>query len=208
MVKKGKKKENYIKEKRQIIINAALKVFAQKGFTNSKISDIAKEAGVADGTIYIYFKKKDDIIISLFENKMGEFNQLLKKEINKEKTPVEKLKKFISVHLNTLSKNKELAEIFTIELRQSAKFMENYHNTELKDYAAILIEIIEQGKKAEYFKEEIPTSIIWQFIFGILDQIVLNWVRKEKSTAKSLQNMIRFVLLFILDALLIKKEEQ
>ncbi len=207
MTTKLKKKERYILQKRQIIIDAALKVFAVKGFANSKISDIAKEAKVADGTIYIYFKKKDDIIISLFENKMGEFNKLLKEKIETENNPLDKLKTFIKIHLKTLSRNRELAEIFTIELRQSAKFMENYQNTELKDYAKILIEIINSGKKENYFKTEIPTSVIWQFIFGILDQIVLTWVRKENSTEKNLQNMIKYVLMFILDSILIKKEE-
>lgn len=204
---KLKKKEKYIEQKRQIIIDAALKVFAVKGFTNSKISDIAKEANVADGTIYIYFKKKDDIIISLFENKMGEFNKLLKEKIENENTALNKLKTFIKIHLKTLSHNRELAEIFTIELRQSVKFMESYQNTELKDYAKLLIEIINQGKKEKYFKLDIPSSVIWQFIFGILDQIVLTWVRKENSTDKNLQNMIKYVLMFVLDSILIKKEE-
>ncbi len=207
MTTKLKKKERYILQKRQTIIDAALKVFAIKGFANSKISDIAKEAKVADGTIYIYFKRKDDIIISLFENKMGEFNKLLKEKIEIENTPLDKLKTFIKIHLKTLSQNRELAEIFTIELRQSAKFMENYQNTELKDYAKLLIEIINQGKKEKYFKLDIPTSVIWQFIFGILDQIVLTWVRKENSTDKNLQNMIKYVLMFILDSILIKEEE-
>jgi len=207
MDKKLSKKEKYIQEKRQNIINAALKIFAVKGFANSKISDIAKEANVADGTIYIYFKKKDDIIISLFENKMGNFNKLLRDKVKLETSPLQKLKTFIKIHLKTLSKNKELAEIFTVELRQSAKFMENYQNTELKDYAKLLIEIIDLGKQEGSFKKEIPTSVIWQFIFGILDQIVLTWVRKDNSTEKNLQNMIKFVLLFILDSILIKKEE-
>jgi TetR/AcrR family fatty acid metabolism transcriptional regulator len=137
---------------------------------------------------------------------MGEFNKLLKEKIETKKSPLERLKTFITIHLKTLSTNRELAEIFTIELRQSAKFMADYNNSELKDYAKLLIEILDLGKKENIFKDEIPTNIIWQFIFGILDQIVLTWVRKESSTEKNLQNMIKFVLLFILDSILIKED--
>jgi len=201
------KKEQYKKDKKQTIIDAALKVFAAKGFNNAKISDIAKEAKIADGTIYIYFKKKDDIIISLFQDKMGNFNKLLKKKIEQKKNAVEKLKTFISIHLKTLSKKRELAEIFTVELRQSSKFMDDYKNTELKDYGKLLMSIIDEGKKNKLFKDEIHTSMIWQFIFGILDQIVLTWVRKENSTEGSLQKKIKFVLLFVLDSILIKEEK-
>jgi len=201
------KKEKYKQEKKQKIIDAALKVFAVKGFNHSKISDIAKEANIADGTIYIYFKKKDDIIISLFQNKMGGFNKLLKEKIEKQKDSVEKLKTFISTHLKVLSKRRELAEIFTIELRQSSKFMENYQNTELKDYSELLMSIIDKGKEDGVFKTEIHTSVIWQFIFGILDQTVLTWVSKKNPTEKSLQKMIKFVLMFVLDSILVKEEE-
>jgi len=201
------KKDKYKLERKQKIIDAALKVFAVKGFNSAKISDIAKEASIADGTVYIYFKKKDDIIISLFQNKMGGFNKLLKEKVEEVETAVEKLKTFISIHLETLSQRRELAEIFTIELRQSSKFMENYQDTELKDYSKLLMSIIDLGKKDGVFKNDIHTSIIWQFIFGILDQTVLTWVRKEGSTEKSLQKMIKFVLLFILDSILIKEDK-
>ena len=206
-MKKLNKKEKYKQEKKQIIIDAALKVFAVKGFNSAKISDIAKEAKIADGTIYIYFKKKDDIIISLFQDKMGAFNRLLKEKIEEKKNAIDKLKTFISLHLKILSEKRELAEIFTIELRQSSKFMESYQNTELKDYAKLLMSIIDEGKKNKLFKDDIHTSIIWQFIFGILDQTVLTWVRKENSTEKGLQKMIKFVLLFILDSILIKEKK-
>jgi len=201
------KKDKYKLERKQIIIDAALKVFAVKGFNSAKISDIAKEANIADGTVYIYFKKKDDIIISLFQNKMGGFNKLLKEKVEVVETAVEKLKTFISIHLETLSQRRELAEIFTIELRQSSKFMDSYQDTELKDYSKLLMSIIDLGKKDGVFKNDIHTSIIWQFIFGILDQTVLTWVRKEDSTEKSLQKMIKFVLLFILDSILIKEDK-
>ena len=206
-MKKLSKKEKYKQEKKQKIIDAALKVFAVKGFNSAKISDIAKEAKIADGTIYIYFKKKDDIIISLFQDKMGAFNKLLKEKIEEKKNAIDKLKTFISIHLKILSEKRELAEIFTIELRQSSKFMESYQNTELKDYAKLLMSIIDEGKKNKLFKDDIHTSIIWQFIFGILDQTVLTWVRKENSTEKGLQKMIKFVLLFILDSILIKEKK-
>src|SRR4030043_1596087 len=95
-------------DKHERILKAALKVFAEKGFYNTRISEIAKEANVADGTIYLYFKKKDDILISLFEEEFGQIVENARKELEKEKDPLQKIRIFANMHLSIVSKQQKL----------------------------------------------------------------------------------------------------
>src|SRR5215204_4910255 len=86
-------------DKRERILTAAERIFARHGFFAAKVSDVAKEAGVADGTIYLYFKNKDDLLISLFENRMQQVNAELQAAIAKSKGPIEQLRTFIKTYL-------------------------------------------------------------------------------------------------------------
>ena len=202
------KRESKRAVKRKKIVEAALRVFASKGYHNSKISDISKEAGIAIGTIYIYFEKKDDIIISLFENIMKRFNVILDKELSEKVTPTDKLKILITTHLELLAKNKELAGILAIELRQSSKFLKDYDNPEFKKYIRTIKCIVEKGQTQKIFRDDMPSSLIWKIIFGILDQISLAWVLStEKDNDEYLIKQINSVIAFIFDGILIKEEK-
>jgi len=131
----GKRKNN---EKYHRIIEAATKVFAKKGFYQSKISEIAKEAKVADGTIYIYFENKDDILISLFEEQMKAVIDNMKAQISGIDDPAKRLERFASTHLGLIEKNQDMAEIIQVELRQSGKFMKEYKNEKFIQYLDII----------------------------------------------------------------------
>lgn len=158
------------------ILKAAIKVFAKNGFHNSKISQIAKEAGVADGTIYLYFKNKDDILISLFEEKLDDIISDLEEEIEKQEDPRNKFRIFVRKHLTTVEKNRALAEVISIELRQSNKFMKEYHPQKFAKYLNVLSRIIREGKEAGIFRSDLMPGIIKRSIFGALDEMVLYWV--------------------------------
>src|SRR5689334_16125522 len=112
--------------KRPRILEAAIRVFADKGFYNAKVSEIAREAGVADGTIYLYFKSKDDLLISLFEDRMEEVNETVRAALASAADPVEKLRRVVHLHLSMVEKNRHVAEVLIVELRQSAKFIKEY----------------------------------------------------------------------------------
>ena len=115
-----------IPDKREAILKAAAKVFAGKGFFNSKVADIASAAGVADGTVYLYFKSKDDILHSIFDRGMDEFITEGKKEIEQIEGPAEKLRRIAELHLEHLGSDRDLAVVFQVELRGSTKFMEEF----------------------------------------------------------------------------------
>ena len=170
--------KNYEKYKK--IIDAATKVFAKKGFYNAKVSEIAQEAGIADGTIYIYFKHKDDILISLFEEKMQEVLDNMKKQISLESDPLKKIEKFALVHLKLIQDNKDIAEIIQVELRQSSKFMKNYHNIKFFEYLDLISHIIQEGKEKGLIREDILPGIAKRAFFGALDEMSRFWVLSKK----------------------------
>jgi len=167
-------------EKYKKIIDAATKVFAKKGFYNAKVSEIAQEAGIADGTIYIYFNHKDDILISLFEEKMKEVLDNMKNQISLERDPLKKIEKFALVHLKMIQDNKDIAEIIQVELRQSSKFMKNYHNTKFLEYLDLIGHIIQEGKEKGLVREDIFPGIAKRAFFGALDEMSRFWVLSKK----------------------------
>src|ERR1043165_5862397 len=122
-------------EKRERILAAAERVFARRGFFASRVSEIAKDAGVADGTIYLYFKSKDDLLIALFENRMRQVNDELRAAVDgAPDQPIEQLRAFVRSYLRLVNDEPAAAEVLTIELRQSSKFMKEYDNPQLADF--------------------------------------------------------------------------
>jgi len=167
-------------KKYQIIIAAATKVFAQKGFYQSKISEIAKEAGVADGTIYIYFENKDDILISLFEEQMQAVLDNMNSRIVTLTDPAKKLEEFAWTHLNLIQKNKDMAEIIQVELRQSGKFMKEYKNEKFSEYLNIIENIIMEGQESGLFKKSVVPNVAKRAFFGALDEVSRCWVLSSR----------------------------
>ena len=169
-------------DKRDRILAAAERIFARHGFFAARVSEIAKDAGVADGTIYLYFKSKDDLLISLFESRMKQVNETLGKAIAG-LPPVEQLRAFIRAYLRLINDEPNAAEVLTIELRQSSKFMKEYDNVEFADFLRMLGGIIAAGQAAGDFDDAIPSHIAARMIFGVLDALALAWVLARTQIA-------------------------
>jgi TetR/AcrR family fatty acid metabolism transcriptional regulator len=134
---KGDKPDRAAGDKRERILDAAEQVFAEHGFFAARVAAIAKEAGVADGTIYLYFRNKDDLLISLFERRMEQVNLLLAAAIAG-RSPEQQLRAFIEAYLTMIRDQPAAAEVLTIELRQSSKFMKEYENPRFGDFLRLL----------------------------------------------------------------------
>lgn len=169
-----------VSDKHQKITQAAVKVFARKGFFNARISDIAKEAKVADGTIYLYFNNKYDILISLFEDEIGKIILRVKLLLEKETEPEKMLQIYALHHLNLLRDQKELVEVLQMELRQSNKFIKEYRNTKFIEYIDIISDIVRKGQQMGHFRMEIKPGIIKRAFFGALDEMSRLWSLSEK----------------------------
>ncbi|GAA0456554.1 TetR/AcrR family transcriptional regulator [Alkalibacillus silvisoli] len=172
--------ENKAKPKYKLILDAAVEVIAENGYHHSQVSKIAKKAGVADGTIYLYFKNKEDILVSLFEEKMGQFVSKIKEEIERIEKADEKLYKLIEMHFRQLSEDPSLAIVTQLELRQSNKRLRFEINEVLKDYLALMDDILEGGMKDGTFQAQLKVKLVRQVLFGTLDEVVTNWVMKEQ----------------------------
>ena len=158
-------------DKRERILSAAERIFARHGFFAAKVSDVAKEAGVADGTIYLYFKSKDDLLISLFESRMRQVNTALRAAIDG-KPPREQLALFVRTYLQLVAAEPAAAEVLTIELRQSSKFMKEYENAEFADFLRLLGGVV----SACGLDDAVPAHVAARMIFGVLDELALAWV--------------------------------
>ncbi len=168
--------------KHQRILQAAVNIFAEKGFYKAKISEIAREAGVADGTIYLYFKNKDDILIQLFEEEMDRMIQAMREEISPLRDPLEKLKVFVRRHMGVVEANPRLAEVIQVELRQSNKFVKNYTNRKFQEYLNVLEEIIREGQQEGVIRADVEPAIAKRVIFGALDEMSTFWVLSKKRS--------------------------
>lgn len=162
-------------DKHRKIIRAATKVFAKKGFFNARISDIAKEAKVADGTIYLYFNNKFDILLSVFEQEIGKLIDQVVLLLEKEDNPKNKMEIFITNHLEEMKKNRYLAEVIHIELRQTSKLIREYRKNKFSEYLDIIAAIIETGQDEGLFRRDIQPEIAKRLLFGAMDEISRIW---------------------------------
>jgi len=168
------------REKRDRILRAAVKIFSRKGFFNSKVSEIARAAEVADGTIYLYFRNKDDLLISLFEEKMGEVVADVRRRIANGGNALEKLKIFIENHMDLLEREAGLVEVLQVELRQSTKFLKDYTPVKFFEYLEIISDILEEGRREGVLRPDLNISIARRAIFGALDELSLTYILSRK----------------------------
>ena len=162
--------------KPQQIVDAAIRVFARNGYYNSRVSDIAREAGIASGTIYLYFKTKDDILVTLFREKMAGFVARLRDAIAAEPDALAKLRRLIALHFQVLESNPDLAEVVQVELRQGHKFFRGASAHEVEAYFALISSVLEEGVEAGLFRKDLPIKVATKVLFGALDQMTTSWV--------------------------------
>jgi TetR/AcrR family transcriptional regulator, fatty acid metabolism regulator protein len=163
-------------DKPQHIIEAAVRVFARKGYYNSRVSDIAREAGIAAGTIYLYFKTKDDILVSLFRDKMADFVDTVRKAIAVEPDAASKVRRLVSLHFRILEDNPDLAEVVQVELRQGQKFFRGASSQEIGAYFALIGSVLEEGVAEGRFRSGLPVKVATKMLFGAMDQVATSWV--------------------------------
>jgi TetR/AcrR family fatty acid metabolism transcriptional regulator len=163
-------------DKPQQIIDAALRVFARKGYWNSRVSDIARTARIAAGTIYLYFETKEDILITVFRVKMAEFVSTLWRAIAAEADAVAKIRRLVQMHFDILEREPELAEVVQIELRQGQKFFRGPASQEINAYFALISSVLEEGVASGQFRRDLPVKVATKMLFGAMDQMATSWV--------------------------------
>ena len=174
-------------DKRTLITDAAVEVFAEKGFHQARISDVAKRAGVADGTIYLYFKNKDDLLLSVFEEKMDFMLEGLGGALSGVDDPCEQVRRFARFHFEQVRTHRSAAEVLQVELRLSNKFLKEYRPEKLWAYLGVFGQIIRDGQVKGVFRENLdPFVNMWAF-FGALDELAMQWVLSRNTQRFNLE---------------------
>jgi len=167
-------------DKREAILRAATRVFAQRGFFNAQVADIARAAGVAAGTVYLYFRSKDDLLVSLFERTMKDAIAEGRAALHGAADPRERLSRIARLHLERLGRDRDLAIVFQVELRQSTKFMERFSSSYLREYLGIIREAVEAGQAAGLFRRDVSATAAAKILFGALDEMATNWMLSRR----------------------------
>ena len=166
--------------KRDAILRAATDVFAERGFFNAQVADVARAAGVAAGTVYLYFKSKDDLLVSIFERSMREGLTKGRAAVADESDPRERLLRLARAHLARLGRDRNLAIVFQVELRQSTKFMERFSATLLRDYLGLIREAVADGQREGLFRSDVKATAMAKMLFGALDEMATNWILSRR----------------------------
>src|SRR4051812_12293118 len=166
--------------KRDTILRAAIDVFAERGYFNAQVADVARAAGVAAGTVYLYFRGKDDLLVSIFERTVTERLTEGRAAVADITDPAERLRRFARLHLGMLGRDRNLAIVFQVELRQSVKFMERFSSTLLRDYLGQIREAFADGQRAGAFRADISATAVAKMFFGALDEMATNWILSRR----------------------------
>jgi TetR/AcrR family transcriptional regulator, fatty acid metabolism regulator protein len=166
--------------KRDAILRAAIDVFAERGFFNAQVADVARAAGVAAGTVYLYFRSKDDLLVSIFERTMREAFTEGRAAVAGIEDPGERLRQFARVHLGRLGRDRNLAIVYQVELRQSIKFMERFSSTLLRDYLSQIRAAIVDGQEVGAFRADLNATSVAKMFFGALDEMATNWILSRR----------------------------
>jgi TetR/AcrR family transcriptional regulator, fatty acid metabolism regulator protein len=175
-------------DKRDVILTAATQVFARRGYFQSQVADVARAAGVAAGTVYLYFRSKDDLLVSIFERTMKEWLAEGRAAIAEAADPRERLRRIARLHLDRMGRDRDLAIVFQVELRQSTKFMERFSSTYLRDYLGIMRDTIAEGQASGAFRDGFNPTIAAKALFGALDEMATNWILSPRRYSLAAQS--------------------
>ena len=166
-------------DKRDRILKAAIKVFAKNGFYATRVSEIAKAAGVADGTIYLYFKNKDDVLITIFEEGIGRLLTILREVAESDEPFENRVTRIVELQLGLLEEQRDLAEVITVNLRQSSRLLKQYAAPLFMQYIDVIAGVVREGQEAGAFRQDLNPRVVARSLFGAIDAILLTWALGE-----------------------------
>ena len=187
------------------ILDAAIIAFAELGFHQCPVSKIAHFAGVAEGTIYLYFKNKEEVLTRIFQERMGAFIANIRQELLREESTEAHLRTIIRTHFSYMEQNRSLAIVSQLELRQSNPRVRLAINGPLLEYFHLIEGVIQQGIE----RGEVPQTDVWvarQMIFGSLDEATTDWVMARNS--RTLVSGVEPMLTLFIGALRLKKPNE
>jgi TetR/AcrR family fatty acid metabolism transcriptional regulator len=163
------------------ILEAAVKVFARQGFHQSTVAQIAKEAGVADGTIYLYFKNKDDILVQFFSYRTKQVFESFRGEVDRAETSSDKLRNLVRRHLAEFQRDRDGAVVYQVETHQSSRLAEAQIREMSQMYRDLISEIVEQGQQEGTIRKELYVGLVKRFVIGAVDEVINTWLHSNEE---------------------------
>ena len=170
-------------DKRDHILKAAIKVFAKNGFYATHVSEIAKAAGVADGTIYLYFKNKDDVLVTIFEEGIERLLTILRGVAESDDPFEKRIQRIIELQLGLMEEQRDLAEVITVNLRQSSRLLKQYATPLFMQYIDVIAGVVRDGQEEGAFRKDLNPRVVARSLFGAIDAILLTWALGEGDPA-------------------------
>ena len=168
-------------DKYQRILDAAVAVFAAKGFHSARVSDVADRASVADGTIYLYFRNKEELLMTAINTAFDAFMSRARTELESIPSPADKLRRLARLHLEAFNANRDLAIVFQMELRQSARFLAPFSHEHMVEYFGLVRAAIHEGQAQGIFRPNLRDKVAANCFFGALDEMVTSWVLDDTN---------------------------
>jgi len=163
-------------EKRKRLLHAAVQTFGRRGFHEAKVADIAAEAGVAEGTVYLYFRSKEDLLGCVFDETMDEVLAKARAVRNGAGSAPEKLTELVALHLSFIGQDRDLASVFQIELRRSARLVERFSRSKLVEYFRLLDGVLKEGIASGELRRDLEPRLAVRILFGAADEILSEWL--------------------------------
>ncbi|MEO6323655.1 MAG: TetR/AcrR family transcriptional regulator [Thermoanaerobaculia bacterium] len=163
-------------EKRKRILKAAIRVFGRRGFHEARIAEIASAAKVAEGTVYLYFKNKEDLLGVIFDETMDEVLQDGRTIRFSEAPASERLVRMLELHISFLTSDRDLASVFQIELRRSARLVERFSRSKLVEYFRLLEAVLRDGVERGELRADLDPRLAVRILFGAADEIMSEWL--------------------------------
>lgn len=172
-------------EKRRRILTAAVALFGKKGFHEARIAEIAAAAGVAEGTVYLYFRNKEDLLGAVFDDTMDEVLATGHEIASSEAPAAARLARMLEVHLSFLAADRSLASVFQIELRRSARLVERFSRSKLVGYFRMLEGVIREGIAGGEFRADLSPRLAVRILFGAADEILSEWLLSGEAAPQA-----------------------
>ena len=167
--------------KYHLILEAAIRVFARQGFYQSTVAQIAREAGVADGTIYLYFKNKDDILVQFFNYRTKQVFDRFRAAVNQSDNSQDKLRSLVRRHLTEFQQDRDMAVVYQVETHQNSRLAEAQIREMSQMYQDIVSEIVETGQQEGSIRKDLYVGLVKRFILGAVDEVINTWLHSDKN---------------------------
>jgi AcrR family transcriptional regulator len=163
-------------DKRRVILDAAVRVFAREGFHTCRVSDIADEAGVAYGLVYHYFKSKDQVLDTLFLERWDVLLDAIRETDAQDVPACEKLGHIAGFIIESYRHDPDLMKVIIVEVTRAANSFGAVHIGKIGEAYALIRGVVEKAQRKGEFRAEIPAEFAVMAFYGAIEQVLTGWI--------------------------------